>query len=195
MDPAWKGLDLSFFDSQGRALVGRLRRAEAVEFDENELVVLQKGDLAEDLEHLDRYKQLEAEGTIERLFDIYVRPLNHYEGSFHDFFQQDVYLLQRIGRSQRELILLADANKKAQAEIAYRTEEKQKLTDDLAKHQRDATVLQEYVAQLETQKTGLRQELAKVFQTNQQLANKLAEINRRLTEEIDRRTNAVGSSP
>ena len=154
VDAAWKGLDLSFFDSQGRALVGRLRRGEAVEFDENELLVLQKGDLTEDLEHLDRYKQLAAEGTIERLFDIYVRSLNHYEGSFHDFFQNDIYLLQRIGRSQRELILLADANKKTQAEIAYRTEEKQKLTDDLAKHQRDATVLQEYVAQLETQKTG-----------------------------------------
>ena len=195
VDPAWKGLDLSFFDSQGRALVGRLRRGEPVEFDENGLAIVWKGDLGDDLEHLDRYKTLEAEGTIERLFDIYVRPLSDYEFRFHDFFQKEVYLLQRVGRSQRELILLADANAKTQAEIAYRTEEKQKLTEDLAKHQRDATVLQEYVQQLETQKTGLRQELAKVFQTNQQLANKLVEINRRLTKEIDRRTNAVGSSP
>ena len=55
--------------------------------------------------------------------------------------------------------------------------------------------MQDYVAKLETQKQALRLELAKVFQANQQLANKLAEINRRLTEEIDRRTNAVGSSP
>ena len=195
VDAAWKGLDLSFFDSQGRALVGRLRRAEAVDFNENELAVLHKGNLADDLQHLDRYKQYEADGTIERLFDIYVRPLNDYEFRFHQYFQKDVYLMQRIGRSQRELILLAEANKKTQAEIAYRTEEKQKLEEDLAKHQRDSTVMQDYVAKLETQKQALRLELAKVFQANQQLANKLAEINRRLTEEIDRRTNAVGSSP
>jgi len=195
VDPAWKGLDLSFFDTQGRALVGRLRRGEAVEFDENQLAFFHKGDLSDDLEHLDRYKKLEADGTIERLFDIYVRPLNDYEFRFHNFFQKEVYLLQRIGRSQRELTLLTGANTKTQAEIAYRTQEKQKLVDDLAKHQRDVTVLEDYVAQLETQKTGLRQELGRVFQVNQQLANQLVEINRRLTEEIDRRTNAVGSSP
>jgi len=195
VDPAWKGLDLSFFDSQGRALVGRLRRGEAVDFDENEVAVLHKGNLADDLQHLDRYQQYLDDGTIERLFDIYVRPLNDYEFRFHDYFQKDVYLMQRIGRSQRELILLAEANKKIQAEIAYRTEEKRKLGEDLAKHQRDANVMQDYVAKLETQKQALRLELAKVFQANQQLANKLVEINRRLTEEIDRRTNAVGSSP
>ena len=112
VDPAWKGLDLSFFDSQGRALVGRLRRGEPVEFDENGLAIVWKGDLGDDLEHLDRYKTLEAEGTIVRLFDIYVRPLSDYEFRFHDFFQKEVYLLQRVGRSQRELILLADANMK-----------------------------------------------------------------------------------
>ena len=195
VDPAWKGLDLSFFDTQGRALVGRLRRDEPVEFDENQLAFFHKGDLSDDLEHLDRYKKLEADGTIERLFDIYVRPLNDYEFRFHNFFHKEVYLLQRIRRSQRELILLADANTKTQAEIAYRTQEKQKLVDDLAKHQRDVTVLEDYVAQLETQKAGLRQELGRVFQANQQLAKRLVEINQRLTEEIDRRTNAVGSSP
>ncbi|HIA20707.1 MAG TPA: hypothetical protein EYN70_15045 [Planctomycetaceae bacterium] len=195
VDDAWKGLDKKFFDTQGKALSGRLRRDEPVEFDENQLAFFHKGDLSDDLEHLDRYKKLEADGTIERLFDIYVRPLNDYEFRFHNFFQKEVYLLQRIGRSQRELTLLAGANTKTQAEIAYRTQEKQKLVDDLAKHQRDVTVLEDYVAQLETQKAGLRQELGRVFQANQQLANQLVEINRRLTEEIDRRTNAVGSSP
>jgi len=192
VDPAWKGLDKDFFDTQGRALVGRLRRGEAVEFDENQLAFFHKGDLSDDQEHLDRYKKLEADGTIERLFDIYVRPLNDYEFRFHELFQKEVYLLQRIQRSQRELILLAEANAKTQAEIAYRTQEKQKLGDDLVKHQRDVTVLADYVAQLETQKAGLRQELGRVFQVNQQLANQLVEINRRLTKEIDRRTNAVG---
>lgn len=192
VDPAWKGLDLSFFDTQGRALVGRLRRGEPVEFNENELAFLHKGDLGDALEHLDRYKQLETEGIIERLFDIYVRPLNDYEYRFHDTFQKDVYLSQRIHRSQRELIVLDEALTKTKAEIAYRTEEKQKLTDDLVNHGREESFLKAYVAELEAQKEGLRQKLAGIFQANQQLANQLADINLRLTQEIDRRTNAVG---
>ena len=51
------------------------------------------------------------------------------------------------------------------------------------------------MAQLEAQKVKLRQDLARIFQTNQALAKQLTDINRRLTEEIDRRTNAVGRRP
>ncbi len=195
VDPAWNGLDKSSFDTQGRALVGRLRRGEPVEFNEKQIAVLHKGDLGDALAHLDRYKQLETEGIVERLFDIYVRPLNDYEYRFHDSYQNEIYLLQRIQRSQREWILLDDALKKTQAEIAYRTDEKTKLGQDLGNHQKEEAFVKQYVAQLEAQKVKLRQELARIFQTNQALAKQLTDINRRLTEEIDRRTNAVGRRP
>ena len=195
VDPAWKGLDLPSFDTQGRALVGRLRRGEPVEFNEKQIAVLHKGDLGDALAHLDRYKQLETEGIVERLFDIYVRPLNDYEYRFHDAYQNEIYLLQRIQRSQREWILLDDALKKTQAEIAYRTDEKTKLGQDLGNHQKEEVFVKQYVAQLEAQKVKLRQDLARIFQTNQALAKQLTDINRRLTEEIDRRTNAVGRRP
>ena len=103
--------------------------------------------------------------------------------------------MQRIQRSQREWILLDDALKKTQAEIAYRTDEKTKLGEDLGNHQKEEAFVEQYVAQLEAQKVKLRQNLARIFQANQTLAKQLTDINRRLTEEIDRRTNAVGRRP
>jgi len=194
VDPEKKGLDLKPFDPQGRALVGRLRRGEPVEFAEKDIAVLHLGDLRK-LPNLDRYTQLETEGIVERIYDIYVRPLNDYEYGFHDAYQNEVYLLERIQRSQRESILLDDALKKIQAEIAYRTDEKTKLGQDLGNHQKEEAFVKQYVAQLEAQKMKLRQDLARIFQTNQALAKQLTDINRRLTEEIDRRTNAVGRRP
>ena len=133
--------------------------------------------------------------VVERLFDIYVRPLNDYEYRFHDARHKEIYLLQRIQRSQREWILLDTALKKAQAEIAYRQDEKQKLGEDLANHQREEVFVKQYVSDLESQKLKLRQELSRIFQSNQNLSRQLMDISRRLTEEIDRRTNAVGSRP
>ena len=61
----------------------------------------------------------------------------------------------------------------------------------MQQYQREEAFLQKYQDDLKSQESGLRKELAAIFQRNQDLARQLAEINRQLTIEIDRRTNAV----
>ena len=176
-----------FFDDQGRAIKGRLRRGEPVEFNKNDLAVFPIGE--EDSDSF--YRRYDDEELFETLYYIYVRPLNGYSYHFYKLSGVEDYLLGRIQHSQKELLLVDKVIIETTAEIKYRTEERGKLNSDLENYRREEAFLKTYESNLTTQELALRQEVGQIYQRNQELANELKEITLLLTQKINERTDAV----
>lgn len=176
-----------FFDDEGRAIKGRLRRGEPVEFKKNDLAVFPIGE--EDSDSF--YRRYNDEELFETLFYIYVRPLNGYSYHFYKLSRVEDYLLGRIQRSQKELLSVDKVLIETTAEIKYRTEERGKLNSDLENYRREEAFLKTYESNLITQELALRQEVGQIYQRNQELAKELKEITLLLTQKINERTDAV----
>ena len=176
-----------FFDDQGRAIKGRLRRGEPVEFNKNDLAVFPIGEENSD----SFYRRYDDEELFETLYYIYVRPLNGYSYHFPKLSRVESYLLGRIQHSQKELLLVDKVIIETTAEIKYRTEERGKLNSDLENYRREEAFLKTYESNLTTQELALRQEVGQIYQRNQELANELKEITLLLTQKINERTDAV----
>lgn len=198
-DAAQAGLNESFFDPSGMAVVPRLRRNEQITFQKGDIGVFHlRSEQFPDKPVVPDAEQLTAEGpdgtsVARQLTSHYVRPVTDYAFFFHDNYQ-------RYQRSTLLLSLLKDQNRRfdytlklAMAHIQSRTTEKTRLTADLGNQTEDRDTAQGYVVQLNQEREVLRSELEELFDQNQQLTLQLAKLQAQLEAEIDERTNAVGS--
>ncbi len=104
------------------------------------------------------------------------------------------YLGDRIGEVTRQTAILVEAQKKAQAQIDYRTQEKAKLEQDLAKVQAEVNAINGYAAQLVAAVNATRSRANELFRGNLSLAEQLAALQRQMTDEINRRNTTPTST-
>jgi hypothetical protein len=170
--------DSRYFDDQGRALVPGLRAGGPVKFAKQQKAILP----------LTRAEELINAGTCKKVRDVYRRELKDYAANFHEIAVRMTYLADRIGEVTRQTATLVDAQKKAQAQIDYRTQEKAKLEQDLAKFQAENSAIKTYVEQLVAAVNATRGRANELFRTNLALAAELAALQKQLADDINKRT-------
>ena len=170
--------DSRYFDDQGRALVPGLRAGGQVKFTKQQKAILP----------LARAEELINAGTCKKVRDVYRRELKDYAANFHEIAVRMTYLADRIGEVTRQTATLVDAQKKAQAQIDYRTQEKAKLEQDLAKFQAEGTAVKAYADQLVAAVNATRGRANELFRGNLVLAAELAALQKQLADDINKRT-------
>lgn len=129
-----------------------------------------------------------AAGTCERRENIYVRSLNDYEYQFRSIYLRLARLQQDMATVQRNIAEITHINARTETQIAYRTQERDKLDEDLRKFRYEAQKIGEYQESLQQVLNVTKAELSRLYRTNAQLEQELDRMNDELTEEIDRRT-------
>lgn len=165
---------LDFFDQQGRSVAARLRRSETVEFEKGDTAVV-------DQATADTWA---TAGQVEKQELVYMRPLNDYAAVFHMQFAQRESLNDDIDRVTRENALIDNATKQAEAQVIAVNDEKTKLEQDLANYKLEQEAVTNLETQLKAQSEDLRKKLSQTYLQNQQLAAELAELQKRLADEV-----------
>ncbi|MBC8357299.1 MAG: hypothetical protein H8E66_35465 [Planctomycetes bacterium] len=166
-----------WFD-RGRSEIPLLRRGDVAKFKKDEVGVFPQAD-ADDLI---------ARGVCERIEPIYVRSLNDYEYQFRSTHLQMVLIRQNIERIQRNIDERTAINARTETLIAYRSDEKLKLQQDLDKFVYERDQITAYLGNLQAVLDQTKAELSRLYRTNFQLSEELRRISEELTREIDRRT-------
>lgn len=179
--------DSKYFDDQGQALLANLRAGKAIEFEKGQEAVF----------HQQRADELISSGVCEKIADVYRRPLNDFAQHFHEISQRVAYLEDRIKEVQRQTAVLVEAKEKVTAQIDYRTKEKAKLEQDLAKFREEQSRITAYRKRIEAVIEVTNSRVAEAEKQCLELAEQLAENQRRMAEEIDKRTlpSAPGAKP
>ncbi|MFO0904605.1 MAG: hypothetical protein U0939_16490 [Pirellulales bacterium] len=176
--------DSRYFDDQGRALPPGLRAGGPVKFAKQQKAIFPQA----------RADELINAGTCKKVRDVYRRELKDYAASFHEIAVRMSYLSDRIGEVTRQTEVLVEAQKKAQKQIDYRTQEKAKLEQDLAKFQAEGAAVTQYAKQLESAVNATRARANELFKSNLALSNELAQLQQRLADEINRRATESTST-
>jgi hypothetical protein len=171
------------FDDAGRARLDLLRRgksgpAEKVVFGPNDVGILEYAEA----------QRLIGAKVCDPGAPIYVRPLNDYTYAYHENFRRRMQLDEDARTVLANTATIEDANAKALQQISAQETDKKKLGEDLAKLQIELAEVAQYVQTIDRQWEAVRGELSQLYRTNLALAEELAEIQRRLAEEINRRT-------
>ncbi|MCA9118617.1 MAG: hypothetical protein H6822_04040 [Planctomycetaceae bacterium] len=166
-----------WFD-RGRSEIPLLQRGDVAKFKKGAIGVFPQGD-ADDLI---------SRGVCERIEPIYARSLNDYEYQFRSIHLQNVQIRQDIERIQRNIDEQTATNARTETLIAYRTEEKGKLQQDLDKFVYERDQIAAYEGKLQSVLNATKAELSRLYKTNFLLAEELRKISEELTREINRRT-------
>jgi len=170
--------DSKFFDEQGQALLTNLRAGKVVEFEKGQEAIL----------HQQKADELISAGICEKVAEIYRRPLQDFAHHFHEIDQRVAYLNDRIREVQRQTAVLVEAKDKVTKQIEYRTKEKSQLEQDLAKFRDEQMRITSYRKRLEATIEVTSNRVAEADKQCLELADQLAEMQRRMAEEIDKRT-------
>ena len=170
--------DSKYFDDQGGALSPYLRRGQKVKFTKQQKAILPSA----------RADELIAQEVCRKVRDVYRRELRDYGNDFREITVRMAYLRDRIGEVQRQTAVLVEAQKKAQLQIDYRTQEKLKLEQDLAKVSAERDVVTKYVENLTAAVQDAQQRANELFRQNIAMADELAAVQKRLADEINSRT-------
>jgi len=177
--------DSRYFDDQGRALPPGLRAGGPVKFKKGQKAIFPQA----------RAEELINDGTCRKVRDVFRRELKDYAANFHEIAVRMSYLADRIGEVTRQTAILVDAQKKAQAQIDYRTQEKAKLEQDLGKVQAELAAVSEYARQLATAVNATRARANELFRGNLALVAELASLQKQMTDEINRRGEPAATAP
>lgn len=166
-----------WFD-RGRSEIPLLQRGDVAKFKKGAIGVFPQAD-ADDLI---------SRGVCERIEPIYVRALNDYEYQFRSTHLQMVQIEQDKARIQRNIDEQTATNDRTEKLIAYRTDEKTKLEQDLDKFKYEQKETEAYLGKLQVAFGETKAKLSRLYRTNFQLSEELRTISEDLTREINRRT-------
>jgi hypothetical protein len=173
-----KSSEVLFFDRAGQAEVALLRRGAEAEFKVGDWGLFPPGDA----------QRLIDEGYCDRQERVYVRPLNDYKGGLRSIQQQMATLALDINQAQRDTAEATKANQLVQEQIAFRRAEQDKINQDLEKFRYEQEQITQYAANLTNQWTQLRRDLSSLYASNSKLAEQLAQLDKQLTDDINRRS-------
>ena len=186
------GMESEYFDLNGLAIAPSLRKGGTVEFNKtNEFAILtqQKAD------------ELINSGVCEKVESYYRRELHDYKHHFHEISTRTEYLNNRLAEVKRQLDIFLEAQKKVQTQIDYRTQEKLKLQQDLAKFENERKEITEYRDKLFARRDAIRAHRSKLINDNLTSAEELATVQQQMTDEINKRTleaaesTSIGATP
>jgi hypothetical protein len=170
-------LDGGFFDGNGRAVDGRLQRADGDE------VQFKKGDQI--LVKEEAANQLISELGVAELRDrFFLRPLNDYRYILRRIRLQLTELANRQSELEFEKKVLEEAISKTEGMLVENQAIKLKLEQDLAQFRVEKNAINDYTEQLRQQVNAMRAEMARLHQQNlaleQEIEAKQLAIQRRL---------------
>ncbi len=171
------------FDSQGRAVWHRLRRAGSApepgkaEFAAGEIAVFDR----------QTGEKLIADGIATLEGRVFQRTLFDFDTKFRLAYLRFVELNNRIGALTLDIQAVQAAKDKADAQAALVEDYKTKLADDLAKVRFELDEMTKYRTSLESRVGEVRTELSQLYVSNRRLAAELAALNTEMTERINRR--------
>jgi hypothetical protein len=130
---------------------------------------------------------LVASGTAEVVKSIFRRPLNDYERKLHGIYDRYVELTSRQRQldTDNKALLVSIEKANEQGKLIEELNAKQK--DDLQKTVLERDELKRYRDELANRVMVVQTELSQLYRANKVLARELAEMNARLTEEIENR--------
>jgi hypothetical protein len=179
------------FDDLGRAKLESLRRGKA---GDAEKVVFEPNDDGL-FEYAEAQRLIDA-GVCklkEEAPYIFVRPLNDYAYAYRENFRRRMQLAEDIDTVTRNTKLIAEADAKANQQIDSRQKERDSLEEDLGKFQTELERVTQYAGTLDRRWAEVRGELSDLYLLNLMLVEKLAAVQRRMADEIDRRSNTAAN--
>lgn len=150
------------FDGTGRAQSALLRQGEETKFEKDDEAIL---DFA-------TAQQLEREQVVTLGEEIYTRQLRHYETAFRSGFFAVESLTRDIAVAQQELDSLNKTIESLKEQIAFRSDEQQKLIEDKNGFDYELQVVSNYRQELSAKWQSLKDELSKLYRANRQLAQR-----------------------
>jgi hypothetical protein len=171
------------FDSQGRAVAHRLRRA-------GSSTEPGKADFAAGEEALfdkQSAEKLIADGAATLVARVYRRSLVDFDTKFRLIYARYADLNTRIAALTQDMQAVQASKAKADAQATLVEQYKSKLTDDLAKVTFERDEVKKYRELLEGRLGEVRGELSQLYVSNRKLSAELTALNAQMTEEIDRR--------
>jgi len=132
--------------------------------------------------------ELIASGTAELVRRIYRRPLNDYERKLHGINDRVVELNTRLRQLDMDNKAMLASTEKANEQAKLVEELKVNLNDDLQKTTFERDELKKYHEALASRFTSVQTELSQLYRANKAIARELADLNARLTEDIEART-------
>ena len=182
--PAVASIDSEVFDSEGRAVVDRLRSAEpgaepaTSDFEKDQTGIFDKATA----------DKLIAGGIAEKVRPIFRRRLIDFELKFHAVNTQIVELNGRIRALSLDVASIQASKTKADRQATLLEDYKTKLNDDLTKVKFELEELTSYGDSVAGRLGEVRAELSNLYRSNKALSRELAALNAQMTEEIERRT-------
>ena len=171
------------FDSQGRAVWHRLRRAGSAadpgkaDFAAGEIAVFDR----------QTAEKLIADSVATLEGRVFKRTLFDFDTKFRLAYLRFVELNTRIGALTLDIQAVQASKDKADAQAALVEDYKAKLTDDLAKVRFELAEVTKYRESLAARVGEVRTELSQLYVSNRKLAAELAALNTEMTEKINRR--------
>ena len=132
-------------------------------------------------------------GKAEKVSDEYRRVEKDFDTGFRILTKQTTDVAAEMQKVQRNIVAMQDTLKKLESEIAYRTKEKGMLETDLVKFQNDSTVMTKVAGELKVAHSQLLDKLSEVYRKNQDMLAKIAEVDAKLTEEINKRSQTAAN--
>ena len=151
-----------FFDALGRSIDSRLKVGEGGTVKLTPDMKGQRIILKEEVA-----TPLIANGVLELVQRVYVRPLIDFEEAFNHHYARDHEVTESIALFQRDSEEINKANQYGQEMISFRQVEKQKLQSDVDNFQREVSVLTEAVEQASTQLSELKAQIREMYQNIQ----------------------------
>jgi hypothetical protein len=131
---------------------------------------------------------LREQGKLDQVVEKrYSRELRDYQLLFRELARQRAVASDRIAQLERDLAQLEGALAKAQADVAYRENEKVRLGVDLRRFQYERDLVQHHFAALLAQHANLQEELSKTLTSIRELSDELARYHRETERGIDQR--------
>ena len=178
------------FDAQGQAQIPGLARS--VDPKTPDPVKFAPGDIA--IFDTKTANDLIAANIVERQGLIYRRQLNDYEQAFQVISRKLYVLRERAAMVTRDTETINAAITKALAQTKMQEAEKILLDADKAKVVYERDVIKKYADALAAQIKANRAEMRRQYQANKDMYAEIAEINRRLTEEVERNLTEATAS-
>jgi hypothetical protein len=175
-------LDGGFFDGNGRAVDGRLQRAEddAVTFKKEDQILVKE----------EAANQLIDEGAARLVDRYYLRPLNDYRFVLRRIRMRLTELASRTTELEFEKKVLEEAVKKTEGMIVTNQVIKDKLEQDRDQFRVEKFAIEDYTGKLQQRVDKMRAEMIRLHRENIELEQKLEQKHRAIEQRLDAVTMA-----
>jgi hypothetical protein len=187
--PIVSSLDTEPFNTEGQAVLARLRRGRGNSEESGKVVFGPKeGQISTAVLDQQTAQALFDRGVVRIEKRIYRRRLTDYERKFHSINERLNEINGRIFQLDLDNKAMLAATQKAEQQRALVEELKTKVNADLARARQDSAELEKYKVSLNNRLIAVQSELSQLYRANKAIGRELTQLSTQLTDEINRRT-------